>query len=88
MVFSDERKVLYADNPMDAEPILQWLRSNGIDAQLIDEDDLGGLDPALAFAHGTGVVVPLLDAERAEALITEYGHSQVQVTDELADEPQ
>ncbi len=88
MVFSDERKVLYADNPMDAEPILQWLRSNGIDAQLIDEDDLGGLDPALAFAHGTGVVVPILDAERAEALITAYGDAQVQATTELADDPQ
>ena len=88
MVFSDERKVFYADNPMDAEPSLQWLRGNGIDAQLIDEDDLGGLDPALAFAHGTGVVVPLDDADRAEALIAEYGDAKVQDTEELRDEPQ
>lgn len=83
MVFSDERKVLYANNPLDAQPILQWLRDNAIDAQLIDEDDLGGLDPALAFAHGTGIVVPAADRERAEALIADYQQAVVEETDEL-----
>jgi hypothetical protein len=84
-MFSDERKVLYADNAMDAQPILQWLRDNGIDAGLIDPDDLGGLDPALAFAHATGIVVPEGDVERAQALIAEYKSGIVQPTDELAE---
>lgn len=82
-MFSNERKVLYADNSMDAQPILQWLRDNGIDANLIDPDDLGGLDPALAFAHATGVVVPTADVERAQVLIAEYKGGQIQPTEEL-----
>lgn len=84
-MFSDERKVLYADNAMDAQPILQWLRDNGIDAGLIDPDDLGGLDPALAFAHATGIVVPSAEVERARALIAEYQSGVVQPTDELTE---
>lgn len=82
-MFSNERKVLYADNSMDAQPILQWLHDNGIDASLIDPDDLGGLDPALAFAHATGVVVASADAERAQKLIADYIGGTIQPTEEL-----
>ena len=82
-MFSDERKVLYADNAMDAQPILQWLRDNGIEANWIDPDDLGGLDPALAFAHATGVVVPIADVERSRELIAQYLGGTIQPTEEL-----
>jgi len=67
-MFSTERAILYADNPMLAQPVVQYLRDHGIDASTLDPDDLGGLDPALTFSHGTAIVVPSADADRAREL--------------------
>lgn len=83
MLYSDERKVLYADNSIAADPILRWLRDNGVQAWLVDEDDLGGLDPALAFVHATGIVVRDAEAERARNLITAYQQATIEPTAEL-----
>ncbi len=71
-MFSNERAVLYIDNPMEAAPLLQWLRDNGIDASTLDPDDMGGLAPALTFAHGSAIVVPQAEAARAQELIDQF----------------
>jgi hypothetical protein len=83
MLYTEDRKVLYADNSIAADPILCWLRDNGVQAWLIDEDDLGGLDPALAFVHGCGIVVHDRDAERARNLISTYQQATIEPTAEL-----
>ncbi len=65
-----------------AAPILGLLVDNGIDAR-VSSDDCGGVDPALAFALGVRVLVPLEDAERATELLKEYQEAEPELPDEL-----
>jgi hypothetical protein len=54
-----------------AEPILALLADNGIRA-FVNSDDCGGVDPALAFANGTRVMVAPEDLPRARSLLLAY----------------
>ena len=71
-MFSNERAVFYVDNPLQAVPLLQFLRANGIEADTLDADDMGGMNPALTFTHGSGIVVAQEDADRARELIADF----------------
>ena len=42
---------------IEADPLTHYLRAQGIDVY-ISSDDVGGLDPALAFVQGVSVQVP------------------------------
>lgn len=68
------RKLRQIAMPVLAQPMLQYLRSEGIDARL-DSDDAGGLHPALAFVHGVWLVVPAEQVERATALLARFDRS-------------
>ncbi|MBM4343755.1 MAG: hypothetical protein FJ100_10300 [Deltaproteobacteria bacterium] len=81
-MFSNERAVLYVDNPMAAAPLLQWLRDNGVDATALDPDDMGGLAPALTFSHGSAIVVPATEATRAQELIDQFDEAGEDESDE------
>ncbi len=72
MVFSNEREVTLVDNPVMVQPLLDFLRSNGVDAHLTDADDMGGLNPALAWVHGSRVHVPVDQVPLAEQLIRAF----------------
>ena len=50
------------------EPIVSFLRDNGVQAD-IRSDDCGGVDPALAFTRGVEVRVLEEDFEKAEELL-------------------
>jgi hypothetical protein len=80
----DATEVLYVDNAMVADPMVRWLQAHGIDAWLADPDDLGGLDPALAFVHATGIVVATRDAVRARNLLAAFQQATIAPTPELA----
>lgn len=71
-MFSNERAILHVDNPTLAVPLMQWLTENGIAASLADPDDMGGMNPGLAFAHGSAIVVPADQVQRAEELIDQF----------------
>lgn len=83
MTLSTEREVLYVDGALQAEPLLAFLRSQGIEAHLRDSDDAGGLDPALAFVHGSAIVVAAADADRARSLLADYAAAVPEPTPEL-----
>ncbi len=68
------KQLVFIDLPVMAQPLLQWLRQNGIDARL-GSDDAGGLHPSLAFVHGTWLLVPEDQAARATELHAEYQRS-------------
>ena len=76
-MFSNERAVLYIDNPMTAVPLVQFLRENGIDASTLDADDMGGMNPALTFSHGSAIVVPQAEVERARELIDAFDGAEL-----------
>lgn len=82
MVFSNEREVTFVDNPVMVQPLLDFLRSNGVDAHLTDEDDMGGLNPALAFVHGTWIHVPVDQVPQAEELISAFRAAPLTDADE------
>lgn len=54
----------------DAEPLLELLKSSGIDA-IVASDDCGAVDPALALAGGVYLMVWESDLERARDVIDE-----------------
>jgi hypothetical protein len=54
-----------------AEPIVALLADNDI-ASVVRSDDCGGVDPALAFANGTRVMVQHRDLARARQLLIAY----------------
>lgn len=83
MTLSTEREVHYVDGALQAEPLLAFLRAQGVEAHLRDSDDAGGLDPALAFVHGSAIVVAAEDAERARTLLAEYETATPEPTPEL-----
>lgn len=68
------RRLAYIELPVMAQPLLTWLRSQGVHAHL-SSDDAGGLNPALAFANGTWLVVPEDELERAKTLHAQFERS-------------
>lgn len=54
-----------------AEPIVALLADNGIDS-FVKSDDCGGVDPALAFANGTRIMVDPSDLPQARELLAAY----------------
>lgn len=54
-----------------AEPIVQLLRANGIDA-FIHADDSGGVDPALGMVHGAQIRVASHQLKEAQQLLAAY----------------
>jgi len=54
-----------------AQIVVGFLKSNGIDA-MISEDDAGDQLPSLETAAGVKIFVLLEDAERAKRLIAEH----------------
>lgn len=72
MVYSNERELTYVDSRIQAQPLLDFLQQNGVDAQFTDDDDMGGLNPALAFAHGTYIAVPTEQLDHAKSLIEAF----------------
>ncbi len=88
MVFSNERNLTFVDNPVVAQPLLDFLRDNGIEASLREEDDLGGLNPALAFVHGSYILVTAEQLAQAEALVAEYRAAPVESSPELEPDPE
>ena len=79
------RRLAYIDLPVMAQPLLTWLRSQGIQAQL-SSDDAGGLNPALAFANGTWLLVPEDQLPRAEALHAQFERSLTLIDDSFPSE--
>jgi len=86
MGFSDERNLVFVSNPVLSQPILDYLRNAGIDATASEDDDLGGLDPALTFVHGSYVLVPTDQIEEAKRLVAEFEAAPVVQDAELADD--
>lgn len=82
MAFTNEREATFVDNPLMAQPLLDFLLANGVDAHLSEDDDLGGLNPALAFVHGTYITVPVEQLDLAQQLIEAFE------TAPLSDEPE
>ncbi|MCO4763028.1 MAG: hypothetical protein KC502_16040 [Myxococcales bacterium] len=78
-------RLAFVDMPVMAQPLLAWLRSQGVDARL-GSDDAGGLHPSLAFVHGTWLMVPEAQLERAKALHQEYEHSMTLIDDTFPSE--
>lgn len=72
MVYANERELMYVDSRIQAQPLLDFLQQNGVDATFTDDDDLGGLNPALAFVHGTYIAVPAEQLEQAKSLIEAF----------------
>lgn len=60
--------------PVLAQPLLDWLRQQGVDARL-SSDDAGGLHPALAFVHGVWLMVPERQRDQAELLAQQFDRS-------------
>ena len=54
-----------------AQPIVELLRDNGIDAR-VQADDMGGLDPALAFVAGVRVLVKRAQLPEALLLLGQF----------------
>ncbi len=54
-----------------AQPIVELLRDNGIDAR-VQADDMGGLDPALAFVTGVRVLVKRAQLPAALLLLGQF----------------
>jgi hypothetical protein len=82
MAFSNERD-LGVDNPMMAQPLLDFLLSNGVEAHLRDDDDMGGLNPALAFVHGTYITVPMEQLDLAQQLVDAFQTAPLEDVPEL-----
>ena len=74
MTMHGERKLRQIAMPVLAQPMLQYLRDEGVDARL-DSDDAGGLNPALAFVHGVWLVVPGDQVDRATMLLERFDRS-------------
>ncbi len=85
MLLPDHRRLARVDHRVLAEHVLDFLQRNGIDARL-DSDDCGGINPALAFVHGTWLVVPHADFERAAELYRSYEQATLESVDELNEE--
>lgn len=63
-----------------AEPIVALLQDNGIPS-FVQSDDCGGVDPALAFANGTRVMVRPEDLARARQLLLAYENASFEFPD-------
>jgi len=56
------------DNRMQAEIVVNLLRSFGIQSWIV-ADDLGGIGPGQSFLHGVKVVVEAADSARARGVL-------------------
>tara|TARA_B100001094_G_scaffold300624_1_gene326207 strand:+ start:279 stop:542 length:264 start_codon:yes stop_codon:yes gene_type:complete len=72
--------MVYIEMPITAQPLLQWLQSQGIDASM-SSDDAGGLHPALTFVHGTWLTVPSNQTTEAKELIEQFERSLILIDD-------
>lgn len=79
------RRLAYVDMPVMAQPLIGWLRSQGVEARL-SSDDAGGLHPSLAFANGTWLVVPEDQLDRAKALHEQYERSMTLIDESFPSE--
>ena len=79
------RRLAYIEMPVMAQPLLTWLRSQGIHARL-SSDDAGGLNPALAFSNGTWLVVPQRQWQRAQALHAQFERSLTLIDEQFPSE--
>ena len=67
-----EKTVVHVENDeASANIVVGFLKSNGIDA-MISEDDAGDQLPSLETAAGVKIFVAVEDAERARRLIAEH----------------
>ncbi len=74
MNLAKHRELAFIEMPVMAQPLLDYLRKAGIEAKLAS-DDMGGVNPALAFVHGTYLIVPEPQYERARTLYEEFRDS-------------
>ena len=64
-----------------AQPIVDLLKDNGIEAS-VKSDDCGGVDPALNFVNGTHVMVPLFELGRSRELLGAWEAAEPLVEDD------
>mgnify|MGYP002630466127 CR=1 FL=1 len=79
------RRLRRIEMPVLAQPMLDWLHRNGIEARL-SSDDAGGLNPALAFVHGVWLVVPERQHSQAEALAAQFERALTLIDDSFPSE--
>ena len=79
------RRLAYVDMPVMAQPMLAWLKSQGVEARL-SSDDAGGLHPSLAFANGTWLLVPEEQLAEAKLLHAQYERSMTLIDDTFPSE--
>ncbi len=79
------RQLAYVDMPVMAQPLLAWLRSQGVEARL-GSDNAGGLNPALTFSNGTWLLVPEEQMEQAKLLHAQYERSITLIDDSFPSE--
>ena len=74
MNLAKHRQLAFIEMPVMAQPLLDYLRNAGIEAKLAS-DDMGGINPALAFVHGTYLIVPEPQYELAKTLYETFRDS-------------
>ena len=67
-------RLMYVELPVVAQPLIQWLQSQVVDARL-SSDDAGGLHPSLTFVHGTWLTVPETQTAQAQQLVAQFERS-------------
>ena len=71
IVMADLIQLTETRNPVLAQPIVDLLRENGINAAVFS-DDAGGNIPPVAFISGTRIMVPENELGRAREILSRW----------------